>query len=147
MMTRQLAETMVDFTSGRRTEMPVTNDDLIGHEAEIAGGPVPLYLRLLPRWLRVRIETRRTEAAMIALWRDNPHLLEDMGVVMTRARDLPDHLIPAPARLLDAVAASAPQVIVAAELAYPPEAPLQAPQPGESAAGRAPAGAQWQMAK
>ena len=118
MITRFMAELMMDPRSGQAVQAPMNNDDLRNHEAEIAGGP--FYMRVMPRYLRAWIEQRRTENALIALWQNSPHLLSDVGVVLGRSQDLPDHLIPAPMRLLEEVAATTPQAIAEAELEFPP---------------------------
>jgi hypothetical protein len=61
---------------------------------------------------------RRYENQLIRAWETSPHLLADMGVVLTRGADLPDHLVAAPARVIDHVAALAPEQIAAAETLY-----------------------------
>ena len=151
MMTRFFAEVMVDLVSGRLAGHACLNEDQRVHEetralkARIAKAAVPLHLRLLPRALRAMIENRRYENALIERWHISPHLLDDIGVVLSRAQNLPEHLIPAPIRLLEVVAATAPEQVVAAELAFPPAAPeatisaASAIQPRITWSGMAPA--------
>lgn len=85
----------------------------------------PWFKRLLPGKMIAAVgdwlATRRREEALIKAWENSPHLLEDMGVVLTRSTDLPDHLVAAPQRVYEHVAALAPEQIVAAELLYPPQ--------------------------
>ena len=129
MMTRFFAEVIVDLVSGRLLGPACLNEDQRVHKetralkAIIAMAAVPFHLRLLPRALRAMIESRRYENALIERWHLSPHLLDDIGVVLGRAQNLPQHLIPAPIRLLELVAAAASEQVAAAELAFPPAVP------------------------
>ena len=109
MLNRFFAEVMVDLMSGRSSGPACLNEDRRVHEET--------------RALQASIAKRRYENALIELWHVSPHLLDDIGVVLGRAHNLPEHLIPAPIRLLEVVAATAPEKVVAAELAFPPAAP------------------------
>ena len=83
----------------------------------------PWFLRILPAALRrplnARLVARRQEKLLIATWQNSPHLLADMGVILTRDGDLPEHLTAAPQSLIDHVGARAPEQIVQAQMAYP----------------------------
>ncbi len=151
MLTFFFAEVMVDLMSGRSAGHACLNEDQRMHEetralqASIAKAALPLHLRVLPRALRAMIEKRRYENALIERWQNSPHLLDDIGVVLSRAQNLPGHLIPAPIRLLEVAAATAPEQVVAAEVAFPPAAPeatisaASAIQPRSKWSGMAPA--------
>lgn len=86
---------------------------------------LPLALRLLPAPLRRAAQDRARDRHLITLWETAPHLLEDAGYVPVRHPNLPDHLVPAPARVLAHIAARAPEAIAAAEVRFPP-APVPA---------------------
>jgi uncharacterized protein YjiS (DUF1127 family) len=128
MLTKLMANEVVDLVTGARGAPASLNKDVRVHEdrmaleAAVERAALPLYLRLMPRALRAWVQKRQTEQQMIRLWEISPHLLDDAGVVLARGLDLPDHLIAAPTRVIEAVAAVAPEQIVAAELAYPPAA-------------------------
>ena len=66
-------------------------------------------LRLLPAFLRTplkaRVAARKYEQTLIAMWDSSPHLLEDIGVMLAPAEGLADHLIAAPARVVEHVMA------------------------------------------
>jgi uncharacterized protein YjiS (DUF1127 family) len=84
--------------------------------------PGPWALRQkVSSWFRLAAAPRDTDEALIELWRISPHLLDDIGIKLTRAENLPGHLLPAPKALFDLVARTAPEQIVRAELDYPPE--------------------------
>ena len=125
MLTRFMEKVIFDLVSGGSTGRAWLNDDerfyedLKILEARNAKTTVPFYLRILPRALRTMFESRQYENALIERWQISPHLLDDMGIILGERRVLPDHLIPAPSRVLDFVAAKAPEQVVAAELAFP----------------------------
>ena len=91
----------------------------------------PWFLRLLPSALRgplnARLVARRHEKLLIATWQNSPHLLADMGVILTRNSDLPEHLSAAPQSLIDLVAELAPEQIVRTEREFPPRADSATP--------------------
>ena len=123
---------LADPMLGTSRQINHLNADYANHlkQAALQRQNVPLFLRLVPQVLRRPIEAylsaRRIEKQMITLWETSPHLLQDAGIVLTRATDLPPQLIPAPKRVLDHVAAIDPQQIVEAELKYPPKKAISA---------------------
>lgn len=118
---------LVDAAQGKSHQPVHLNTEYSLHLNQLAlqrGHGGPWVLRLLPRALRLKVQdyltARRVEAQLIKLWETSPHLLRDAGVVLTRATDLPAHLLPAPKRVLEHVAAIDPEQIVEAELQFPP---------------------------
>ena len=144
MMTPYSANSMLDVLAGKSVGPASLNADVVAH---LAAKPVALPdawpLRLLPGFVRgplkAWIAARACERSLVGLWEISPHLLSDMGVVLTANGNLPDHLVAAPARVIDHVAAIAPEQIVAAEMSYPP-ARAAAPYAGSAAAERPAAG-------
>ena len=148
MMTPYSANSMLDVLAGKSVGPASLNADVVAH---LAAKPVALPvalpdawpLRLLPGFVRgplkAWIAARAYERSLVSLWEISPHLLSDMGVVLTANGNLPDHLVAAPARVIDHVAAIAPEQIVAAEMSYLP-ARAKAPYAGSAAAERPAAG-------
>ena len=66
-------------------------------------------MRLLPSVVRTplkaRLAARAYDRTLIAMWDNSPHLLDDIGVMFAPAEGLADHLIPAPARVVNHVRA------------------------------------------
>jgi hypothetical protein len=127
MMTLNSANTMLDVLAGKSVKPAGRNEDVIAHmDAMAASAPArdAWYLRLLPGFARTPLKAwiigREYERSLIGLWNVSPHLLADMGVVLTGNGKLPDHLTAAPERVINHVAALAPEQIVAAELSFPP---------------------------
>lgn len=91
----------------------------------------PLLWRLLPRALRTHLQTRRAERmredALITAWETSPHLLRDIGVVLSQADDLPDHLVAAPDRVIQHVARISPDQVIEAQVQFPPQNAKAAP--------------------
>ena len=124
MMTPYSTNTMLDVLAGKSGAPQSTNEDVAAHQSEIhKASPDHFALRLLPgiirRPLSSWIAARRHERDLVRLWEVSPHLLDDMGIVLTDKSTLPEHLVAAPARVIEHVAALAPDQIVDAEMAYP----------------------------
>ena len=95
---------------GQSTEEDSGNTDFAHHLShKPALTPDPLYLRLLPRIIRrplkAHFEARAYEKTLVRIWETSPHLMEDIGVVFEPRKDLPDHLVVAPQRVVDKLAA------------------------------------------
>jgi hypothetical protein len=119
------ATQMLNLISGSAAQTEPMNDDL-AHFLRHAPTPArdAWYLRMLPAFAReplnARIAARRHDEALIRLWELSPHLLEDIGFVLTSEGTLPDHLSAAPAQVINHVAETAPEQIVQARMDYPP---------------------------
>jgi hypothetical protein len=105
---------------GQNTAAQSANDDLAWHLAnKPAATPDPWALRLLPAFVRTplkaRIAARQYEATLIAMWENSPHLLDDIGVVLSTEGNLPEHLAAAPARVIEHVKASIHEQAAAAQ--------------------------------
>ena len=131
MLTLTSANTLLTLLSNTPARPISQNEDVIAHhDAILAAAPTAaaeaLSLRLLPGFLRIPLKAwiaaRSYERTLMRVWNVSPHLLNDMGIVLTADGSLPDHLTAAPQRVLDHVAARAPKQIVAAGLLYPPKA-------------------------
>lgn len=128
MLTSYFVNQMVSAIAGERRDTGLRNEDLAHYLRNI---PVrardPLRWLPLPTSLReplkARIEARRQEREFIALWELSPHLLQDIGVILSRGADLPDHLVAAPEGVIDHVNAADPAQVKRAESEYPPKAP------------------------
>jgi hypothetical protein len=87
--------------------------------------PDPWAWRLLPAFLRKRlkagIEARKYEQTLIAMWENSPHLLDDIGVVLSADSDIPEHLVAAPARVIEHVKASTAEKAAAISVQPEPE--------------------------
>ena len=124
MMTPYSANMMLDVLAGKSVQPTCLNEDVIAHQA---AAPVvakeALPLRLLPGFVRkplkAWIAARQYEKSLVGLWNVSPHLLKDMGIVLTANARLPDYLVAAPARVIEHVAALAPEQIVQAEISFP----------------------------
>lgn len=134
-----------------KPEVDSPNEDYAFH---LKTAPVPTsdpwFLRLLPLALRTRIKARQAaraaqayEEKLIAIWETSPHLLDDIGVVLATDSAVPDHLVAAPARVIDHVKATtaikplpAPEAVEAPAAAPVPEAPAR----GQKAPAATPAG-------
>lgn len=128
---------MVATLAGEATEPAVLNEDLAHHLRNTpAPARDPLLRRLLPRalrdYLQARSVARRQERDFIALWEMSPHLLRDIGVVLSDAASLPDHLVAAPERVIDHVASVDPAQVEEARREFPPkpQLPVRDTQPG-----------------
>lgn len=138
MLTLNSAATMLNVMSGQSVQPVSLNEDVIAHQLDQPlEAPAPFPVNLLPGFIRrplmTRIAARQYERSLLALWNVSPHLLDDIGVVLNGKAALPDHLIAAPARLIDHVAAIAPEQILAAELRFPQAKPaVRAPITGRA---------------
>lgn len=67
----------------------------------------PWPMRLLPSSIRKALKDRRTardyENSLIAMWENSPHLLDDIGVVVSTGRDVIEGHVAAPARVVEHV--------------------------------------------
>ena len=84
--------------------------------------PDPWPIRLLPAFLRTRLKARAAaqsyEKTLINLWETSPHLLDDIGVVLSTDGTLPENHVAAPDSVIGHVKASkAEQEAAAAALA------------------------------
>lgn len=119
------ANQMVSAVTGAPSQ-PETLDEDYAHYLRNAPARAreALPWRLLPQVLRApmkaRLAARRHERSLINMWEISPHLLKDIGVVLSNGAILPDHLVPAPARVIKHVAAVDPAQILQAELEFPP---------------------------
>ena len=126
------AEHMVSAIMGETTRPEPRNEDYAYHLRNApTPTPDPLPLRLLPQILRAPLKAhlaaRRYEGSLIEMWQVSPHLLKDIGLILTKGADLPDHLTSAPDPVIAQVAAIDPTQIVQAELEFPPQVRIPAP--------------------
>lgn len=125
MLPNLVAKIAVDAVGSTANRKPELNEDYEFHlrAEEKALATKPWFLRMLPALLRnpleARLAARSRDRMLIDLWETSPHLLRDVGVVLTDNEALPEHLVAASTRLRDHVAAKAPEQIVAAELEFP----------------------------
>lgn len=124
MITLNSAAKMLDMLAGKSAQPISMNADVVAHQQDTpVAAPDAWPLRLIPGFVRgplkARIAARKYERSLIRLWDTSPHLLQDMGVVLTTSGELPGHLVPAPARVMDHVAALAPEQIADADLRFP----------------------------
>jgi hypothetical protein len=116
---------LVSAMSGTTSQPETRNEDYTHYLCNApAKARESLPWRLLPQVLRApvkaRLAARRHDESLINMWEISPHLLKDIGVVLSNGAILPDHLGPAPARVIKHVAAVDPSQIVQAELEFPP---------------------------
>lgn len=119
------ANQMVSAMSGTTSQPETRNADYAHYLLTApAKAQESLPWRLLPQGLRssmkARLAARRHERSLINMWEISPHLLKDIGVVLSNGAILPDHLVPAPARVIKHVAAVDPSQVLQAELEFPP---------------------------
>lgn len=119
------ANQMVSAMSGATSYPETLNEDYAHYLLNApAKARESLPWRLLPQVLRApikaRLAARRHERSLINMWEISPHLLKDIGVVLSNGAVLPDHLVPAPARVIKHVAAVDPSQVLQAELEFPP---------------------------
>jgi hypothetical protein len=88
MMPRLMADVLTDPVALGAAVAPLNNDDLRGHEAEIAKGK--LALRALPRRVWAWLTQRRTDDELIAGWSNRSHLMNDIGMAHGRGLDRHD---------------------------------------------------------
>lgn len=133
MTTLEICNQMMDALHGKSVQPATLNED---YAVYLRDAPVPtpqrrslrLFASILIASLKARIKARRNEKSLIKLWEISPHLLKDIGIVLTATGKLPDHLIVAPERVIEHVAAKAPEQIVEAELSLA-AATKAAPEP------------------
>ena len=126
------ADNLLTLLSGKPVQPISRNEDIAAYQdalfvAATAAAPTAaaeaFALRLLPRFVRTPLKAwiaaRKYERSLVRVWNVSPHLLNDMGIVLTANGTVPGHLTAAPQRVLDHVAALAPKQIVAADLRYP----------------------------
>jgi hypothetical protein len=67
----------------------------------------PWPMRLLPASIRNALKDRRAardyENSLIAMWENSPHLLDDIGVVVSTGRDVIEGHVAAPSRVVEHV--------------------------------------------
>ncbi len=119
------ANPIVSALSGTTSQPETLNEDCAHYLRNApAKDRESLPWRLLPQVLRTpmkaRLAARRHERSLINMWEISPHLLKDIGVVLSNGAILPDHLVPAPARVIKHVAAVDPSQVLQAELEFPP---------------------------
>ena len=124
MMTPFSSNMMLDLLAGKPMRPLSMNEDVIAHlAAEPVAAKDALPLRLLPGFVRgplkAWIAARQYEKSLIRVWNVSPHLLNDIGIVLTATARLPQHLVAAPERVIAHVAGIAPEQIVQAEISYP----------------------------
>jgi hypothetical protein len=120
------ANQMVSAMSETTSQPEACNED---HAHYLRNAPAKaresLHWRLLPQGLRApvkaRLAARLYERSLINMWEISPHLLKDIGVVLSNGSILPDHLYPAPAGVIKHVAAVDPTQVLQAELEFPPQ--------------------------
>lgn len=134
------ARTLVNFLANEK-DMPQTRN--ADYDWYLSNAPAPVAsaardswpLRLLPAFLRTplkaRVAARQYEQTLIAMWDSSPHLLEDIGVILAPAEGLADHLIAAPARVVEHVMAHG--AIPAEQAAVRQTQPAMAPAPRTAA--------------
>ncbi|MCC5975646.1 MAG: hypothetical protein JJT81_16560 [Rubellimicrobium sp.] len=121
MIAPQSANFLLNLISGETVDPRNLNQDYAWHLRTLPTPERdPWPMRLLPGFLRkplkARIEARRYEQSLIALWETSPHLLDDIGVAVSTDVNLSDSVILAPAEVIahvtsanNAKAAPAPQ--------------------------------------
>ncbi|WP_374427474.1 hypothetical protein [Tabrizicola sp.] len=130
MLPAQFVNQLVSGFAGAGAPTRIQNDDLAFHLCTAPAVHIPLWSRLVPagvrRWLDDRAVKRRQERDFIALWETSPHLLKDIGVLLTEATDLPDDLVAAPAKVIEHVNALEAAQATEARVQLPPETPKPA---------------------
>jgi hypothetical protein len=136
------ANAILKIIIGGPSHSETLNDDYDWHlkNAPIQT-PDPWPMRLLPGFLRTplkaRIAARKYEKELIALWENSPHLLDDIGVVLSTNRQLPENHVLAPDSVIEHVRASTVEhKAAAAALAQQDQTP-KTPAPAPAAATRA----------
>jgi uncharacterized protein YjiS (DUF1127 family) len=104
------AHYMVEMIAGRGAKYESRNSDFDWYLASLpVPTPEPWPMRMLPAFVRTalkaRIAQRQYEKTLVNLWETSPHLLADIGVVLTPKGDLPDYLVAAPTRVIEHVTA------------------------------------------
>ena len=127
MMTPYSTNAMLDVFAGKSAEPVSLNEDINAHRRD---APVverqSWPMRLLPGFVTSWIAARKYEQSLVRVWEVSPHLLNDMGIVLTARAALPEHLVAAPIRVIDHIAAIAPEQIVSAEMSFPSASPAGA---------------------
>jgi hypothetical protein len=120
MITPYSTNAMLDVLAGKSMEPAPLNEDVAAHRNNtLYVTPQPWPMRLLPGFVKSWIAAQKYERSLVRLWEVSPHLLNDMGIVLTAQGSLPDHLVAAPVRVIKHVGAMAPEQIVAAEMEFP----------------------------
>ena len=109
---------------GHGNDIETLNDDYAFYlKTAPTATPDPWPLRMLPSFVRngvkARMEARQYEKTLITMWENSPHLLDDIGVVLSTDRKIVDGLVEAPAGVIDHVK------VRTAESAAPIDPPAQ----------------------
>lgn len=113
---------------GSEDTLDTRNDDYNWHlKAKATPTQDPWFLRLLPGFVRTPLKARREarhyEDTLISLWETSPHLLSDIGVVLSTNLAIPEHLVAAPARVIDHVKTTAGELAAATAVEQAVEMP------------------------
>jgi hypothetical protein len=123
---------VLTLANGRASGPEPLNEDHAWHLKNTpAPAPDPWLMRLLPGFVRTplkaRIAERQYEDSLIALWENSPHLLADIGVVLSTKGTLPEDHVAAPDRVIDHVMAAVAEASAATAVLGRPEPETPAP--------------------